>query len=283
MSPQGSGDDSVYSMNNSDSSRTPPPEAVARRECGWQKKRTFFHEPHSPARRRFAGCTALPVRVAESDSKCAALKTRFPPNFHDTNGLSHTFEGVRLSSMQSVLSPTLWRTCRALANRKRLRMLRHLLSRKAATVASIAELCAVEPDKASLMLRQLQARGLLSARRSGRLVVYSTVADAQVHGARDLLAALRATLHSDAEHDAAFHLLTAFTHPRRIMLVRALGSRCICGTDLQETCSMSRPSFYRHIAKLKKRGFVEGTAVEYRLSCPNSRLARSLLQLACSR
>src|SRR5437762_1309603 len=70
------------------------------------------------------------------------------------------------------LRPTLWRTCRVLANRTRLQIFALLVRRRSQTVSAIADRIEVPLSVASQNLRALEARGLLEVRRSGRRVYY---------------------------------------------------------------------------------------------------------------
>ena len=71
----------------------------------------------------------------------------------------------RMASVRS-LQPTLWRTCRVLANRTRLRMFHLLLHQPGQTVSAIAERLGLTVPVASQNLRALEARGLLALSRS---------------------------------------------------------------------------------------------------------------------
>src|SRR5689334_18224413 len=73
------------------------------------------------------------------------------------------------------LQPTLWRTCRVLANRLRLRMLASVVRRPGQTVSMVAKQFNVRVGVASEYLRALEARSLLIARRKGRYVEYEPV------------------------------------------------------------------------------------------------------------
>lgn len=195
--------------------------------------------------------------------------------------LYHTFESVILAPMDQPMAPTLWRTCRTLANHARLQVLRFLFDRGTATVGETAVACDLSMDKASLMLRQLQARGLLSAQLHGRRVVYRAVANPGVRGASRLTAVLRVSLRNGGTFDEVVRALTAFTHPRRIRLVRALRRSPLGARDLQEACMMSRPAFQRHMRKLRKRLVVGESPTGCCLLKPASPLAAELLRSAC--
>jgi len=110
-------------------------------------------------------------------------------------------------------------------------------------------------DVASLYLRMLQARGLVRCERSGREVFYSDRADPLVSSAPGMLKAMRAALGpGEGPLRNAMFALTAFTHPRRIRIVRALGTRAMTTEDLGRVTGISPRALERHLDKLHRRG-----------------------------
>jgi hypothetical protein len=75
------------------------------------------------------------------------------------------------------MAPTLWRTCRVLANPKRLALIGALIGKPPQTVGAVAASCGLSGAACSLGLRQIQARGLCRATRTGRWVSYALEAD----------------------------------------------------------------------------------------------------------
>ncbi|SRR6266545_3114332 len=123
---------------------------------------------------------------------------------------------------EPLLQPTLWRTCRVLANRTRLRIFGLLVQHSPQTVSALAGRLQLSVPVACQSLRALEARGLLTARRTGRLVHYrlSTTTAGTVH---ELVAPLRAAFQrGPSSVNTLFRLATAFTHPRRIDIFRTL-------------------------------------------------------------
>jgi DNA-binding IclR family transcriptional regulator len=184
--------------------------------------------------------------------------------------------------MKEILAPTLWRTCRTLASRQRLSLLRCVFRHSSVSVSEAARACDLTVDKASLMLRQMQARGLISVRQSGRSVFYRAAADARVCGAQAILDAVRHSMETGGELDKMISIFTAYTHPRRIRLVQALQRRAAGGHELQESCSMSKQAFHRHIGKLTRRAVVGKYSEGYQLLPPSGALAKTLLRMACN-
>ncbi|MBM3889971.1 MAG: helix-turn-helix transcriptional regulator, partial [Verrucomicrobia bacterium] len=66
------------------------------------------------------------------------------------------------------LRPTLWRTCRVIANPTRLKIFALLAEQPGQTVSGVADRLKLPLSEASESLRALEARGLLTARREGR-------------------------------------------------------------------------------------------------------------------
>jgi DNA-binding MarR family transcriptional regulator len=155
------------------------------------------------------------------------------------------------------LQPTLWRTCRALANRVRLQMLMEVFRQPGQTVSTIALRLNLPLPVTSAYLRALEARGLLVARRAGRHVNYRPApADATTPSA-EIAAALKPVfLNENAPVETIFKLATAFTHPRRAEILRAIHARPKTLPEIQTFTGISIPALVRHLRKLESRGFV---------------------------
>ena len=134
---------------------------------------------------------------------------------------------------------------------------------------------------ASIFLRALNARGLLRASRSGRCVHYRVSPDRSVHGAVALIAALADTFANERRPvQVAFHLLTGFTHPRRLTIVQALWHRRLSRPLLRAATGISTDALNRHLAKLLSRGLVSFADGIYSSASPKICLAATLLKLA---
>jgi DNA-binding transcriptional ArsR family regulator len=121
--------------------------------------------------------------------------------------------------------PTLWRTCRVLANRKRLQTLALLIRQPNQTVFAVAERMNLSVPTASQYLRALEARGLLTCRRVGRRVEYRPSSGTGEGAAQEIVKALRLVLRRRAQPiKPIFKLATGFTHPRRVVVFRALAN-----------------------------------------------------------
>jgi DNA-binding transcriptional ArsR family regulator len=139
-----------------------------------------------------------------------------------------------------------------LANAKRIRCLKAVLTEPDITVGEVAEHAAIAENHAGECLRSLQARGLIEARRQSRWVRYRPVPDPLVPSARPLLLALRKALLTEKYAESVvIRTLTAFTHPRRLTILCHLQSvGKVSHEDLVQATSISSPALFRHLAKL---------------------------------
>jgi len=168
-----------------------------------------------------------------------------------------------------------------LANRTRLKICALLFKQPRQSVSAIAEQTNLPLPVASQYLRALEARSLLEVRRVGRRVVYGVASNAGNTSAAGIVAALRQILRSEGDPiEMAFKTATAFTHPRRVEIYRALKKQGQDLAHLQAQVHVSAPAMYRHLRKLVSRGFAEcrdGLWVATNRSDPLSReLARQL-------
>jgi DNA-binding transcriptional ArsR family regulator len=179
------------------------------------------------------------------------------------------------------LHPTLWRTCRVMANRPRLQIIAVLIARPWSTVETVAEAVKLGSATASQYLRALEARGLLQVRRQGRYVKYR-LADKPSLGQSFAVALARIFKHKPDSIEIAFRTVTAFTHPRRIEIYRA-----ICGpprTVLQIHAATKIPlwALNRHLKKIEARRFISVRAGRYSVVPRDDALGRLLSEQAAA-
>jgi DNA-binding transcriptional ArsR family regulator len=177
------------------------------------------------------------------------------------------------------LQPTVWRTCRVLANRTRLRIFRLLVHRSNQTVSAIAQGLDRPLPVISQYLRALEARSLLTVCRMGRQVYYRT--DPTIGNARELVSALRSIFKKDTETiEEIYKLATAFTHPRRVEIYRVLKMGPRSMEQIQIATGISSRALTRHLQKLEARGFVSARLKKYSVvDCPST-FGRALARLA---
>lgn len=181
------------------------------------------------------------------------------------------------------LNPTFWRTCRAIANRTRLRILREIILNEGLTVSSVAGILGLSVSHASQALRLLNSRGLLKANRSGPHVVYRFSPNETIPEAIRLSRALRGPLGNRADQvDDVFRVATAFTHPRRIQILSVLStaSEPVPTENFRVETGISLPALSRHLKKLKERGFASSREGRWSLAIIEASLASQMLEIA---
>jgi len=170
-----------------------------------------------------------------------------------------------------------------LANRRRLRILQSLVGTPGKTVTEIAEENGVSVSSATQCLRALNARGLLAATRRGRWVEYRVGHDPLVRGTAELVRALTLKLgegNSEAV-ERIFKELTAFTHPRRVAMVRVLSRKPdLRAGELRRAVGCSESALYRHLEKLVSRGVIHEEGGRYRCSRNFGPVVKVLVRLA---
>ncbi len=182
----------------------------------------------------------------------------------------------------SKLRPTLWRTCRVIACETRLQLLWLLFENEERCVSDLAASVGVSPQNASVQLRTLSSRGLISPHRKNLKVFYRPEVNDDVSHAGTILKALRKCAEDGMSHEVIIRQATALTHLRRIILVRALDGKHQKFEELQAATGISPTALSQHLAKLEARGFVKNRYGEYRLTHPGNSFGRVLLKVARS-
>ena len=156
------------------------------------------------------------------------------------------------------LNPTLWRTCRVLAGKTRIKLLRQLHDHPGQNVSELAMSVGIGRSDASQELRRLQSRGLLQAEQNGSHLLYRMAADPQVLSATPLLKALKAAFASyPPERDEEIcSIATGLAYPRRIALAKALLETPQTELALQISLNLSSFATFTHLRILMNSGFV---------------------------
>jgi len=182
---------------------------------------------------------------------------------------------------QPALKPTLWRTCRVLASERRLLLLKTLADGRHRTVHELAEELGWPDTTATINLRACNARGLLQARRIGRFVEYRAKADPTIPETVALLPIVKKVLISRNDPiNFLIHHFTAFTHSRRIRIVRTLGDAERTFDEIRGATKISRDAFRRHLEKLVSRGYLVADGNTIRCARPRNGIHRTLLKCA---
>ena len=214
------------------------------------------------------------------ETPAITIRSKFAPDRLDVR--CHTLQSMAMSLTTSTpAAPTLWRTCRALANRQRLLILCYLVDHPYRSVSEVARMLHLSLPVTSQYLRSLNARGMLRVERVGPRVLYRVLPDPSIPQADALLTSLvRSSKSSKTFVDDTLHALTGFTHPRRIKLVQALARGTNSISMLVSETRISKRAVLRHIDKLCRRGYVERRAHQYRIGRALSPVSAVLLKLA---
>ena len=164
--------------------------------------------------------------------------------------------------MKNELKPTLWRTARALANADRLNLMRLVANAKGAKgVSELAMDAGLPVPTASIYLRALNARGLISVIRSGSFVYYGTGSDRSLPVAVAIQGAFRRLFSKkelpDDWQDILLPILNAYSNQRRELMVQILSEHSgISYLEFHKRSGLCETSFLRHLRILVNAGVV---------------------------
>jgi DNA-binding transcriptional ArsR family regulator len=162
----------------------------------------------------------------------------------------------------------------------RLQLLWHLFQNDHQSVADLAELTEISSQNATTQLRALNAHGLIIPHREKMKVFYRAKANDASAFAPELLSALHECWEQELPFQTIIRQATAFTHERRIEVIRALHESDLTFDELLEETGMSPSSLSRHTAKLKARGVIRRNRGTYRLMPPEAGLGGALRRAA---
>jgi DNA-binding MarR family transcriptional regulator len=143
----------------------------------------------------------------------------------------------------------------------------------------MARMTYTSPHNATTQLRALNARGLIVFRREKMRVIYRAEANQSVDYAPELLATLKTCYEQSMSFETVIRMATAFTHERRIEIIRALYLAKQSSCELLDSTSMNASPLARHLEKLEDRGFVSRVKGAYRIATPGNPLGRTLLKI----
>ncbi|MCF7848577.1 MAG: ArsR family transcriptional regulator [Kiritimatiellales bacterium] len=175
---------------------------------------------------------------------------------------------------------SLWRLCRTLANPVRLEMIGLFFQYNQLCVFETAELLGIGEGAASKHLQLLIAAGLLEFQRKGRYLLCSLATTGRTS---HILAGIREIFEEHKEPiGAVIGIATAFTHERRVALVRLLSKGHCNQLQLYEGTGISGRALTRHLNKLVRRGFVGRVGDGFRMVEPTGMLAKELIKYCCN-
>lgn len=165
-----------------------------------------------------------------------------------------------MNSKQRKLAPTLWRTCRAMMNPLRLRLLRMVFDHDDAyTVTDFAKALGVEQSTATIYLRQLNARGLVGVRRQRIKVFYNTEPDRSLPEAlaiRETMRTLCASPMTDEWVSTLMTVLRAFSHFNRLAMIERLFDGPATVDELSGCMGVCVKSLYHHLRFIHSAGLL---------------------------
>ena len=181
-----------------------------------------------------------------------------------------------------ILKPAdLWQVLRVVSTPGRLQLLWVMMEEGELCVKQLAAYASMTDSNASMQLKILCSAGLIRFRREKMKVIYRVEADARVGCAEELLCALKKSHDESVSFDAIIRQVTAFTHERRIEIVRALLDGPLSCVQLTDRCGMKSSALSRHLLKLEARKVVRWDGELYRIGQPKERLAKTLLEFVC--
>jgi len=170
-------------------------------------------------------------------------------------------------------------TCRVIANATRLKLLWEIFQGEKLSVQNLAIQTGTSEQNASNQLRTLAAKELIYPCREKREVFYKP-AKPSTELARVLLPVLIKCHAQNLSFQTIIHQATAFTHERRIQIVRCLAVSDECFDSLLKKTGMTIPAQNRHLRKLLQRNIIRNKNMTYQLCEPSSKLSQCLLGLA---
>jgi len=178
------------------------------------------------------------------------------------------------------IPPSLWVTCRVVACTTRLQLLWAMFEHGELSVNDAQFIVGVSQPCASNQLKTLNHCGLIVYRREDMRVIYRAEANSAICFASDVLDALRICFEQSLSLEAVIREATAFTHERRIEIVRVLNGNPLSYSELLEATGMSSTALSRHLDKLERRDFVKRIEGVYGMSASDWALGSTLLRLA---
>lgn len=174
-----------------------------------------------------------------------------------------------------------WRVCRAVSTKGRLRLLWLLFEEGELSVRELAAGTQITESYASFQLKVLFSAGLLRFRRQEMSVIYRAEATVRDERTVELLATLKECCEKRVSYESVIRQVTAFTHGRRIEIVRMLRDDSCSFGELMDQGGMTSSALSRNLLKLESRRVVWRDAKLYRLAQPSDRLGRMLLDIVC--
>jgi len=174
----------------------------------------------------------------------------------------------------------IWKTCRILANESRLRILKRLMRGAELCVTEIADAEEITPVVASQHLRMLHELGILKQTRKSKWTFYSMDAAPESMLIQEIHKPLeRELVRKQGQIPELLKLMTAFTHPRRVEIIKQLAKSPRTFNELTSACAISPRAMIRHLSKLQSRNFIQLNADVYSLLPKGTALKKRLVAM----
>ena len=173
-----------------------------------------------------------------------------------------------------------WKLCRVIANRSRLKIMQHLISEIELPVSGIALALGLTRPSASRHIRLLSEYGFIEATPSSKWLLCHIRKPMQESPMYDLQKTLLKQLRAGEIHiDKIYRSATAFTHERRIRIIQLLQDRSMPFNELIVAADISGIALHRHINKLIDRNLIKESDDIYSFTRPSDPILKSLLKL----
>ena len=170
--------------------------------------------------------------------------------------------------------------CRVIASQTRLQLLWEIFRDQEQCVQDLAIRTGISESNVSNQLQILAEKGLIAPKREKQKAFYRPATQNSSEYAKNILPALKKCHAQEVPHRQIIQHATAFTHERRIQIVRCLVRSEETFESLLKKTGMTVPALNRHLRKLLQRNVIQKNLRAYQLVNPRDRLARHLLKLA---
>ncbi len=173
-----------------------------------------------------------------------------------------------------------WKICRVLANKTRLRILRRLIEEPNLCESDIAMFLGLTRPSASKHIRTLSEYEFIETRPRSKWL-FCRICDPKpkdpLHDVQKIL--FKNLTSGEKQIDKIYRSATAFTHERRCCIVRLLQNRNMSLEELVRTSNISEIAMNRHLKKLINRGIVAKKEDVYHFTRPIDPLTNSLVEM----
>ena len=173
-----------------------------------------------------------------------------------------------------------WAFCRVLANETQIRLLFEIIRSAPLSVSELATRVKALGNGVSIHLKELHTYGLITPNRLKQSVYYSIRTAPPETYPKIILPALLDCEKSKIKPAEIIHQATAFTHQRRIEIVRLLSRNPMPATSILDSSNIKPSALSRHLSKLKNRKVIMEVESELCLIPQTNKLGEALLKAA---